>query len=98
MGAEERFLADLAAAIRRSGGSSRFTPAGAEALAAKVLLKLREIGPFAYPSLLDEEGLRFVYQWDQQPPVLTVMLWNDELWQDMERVAVPTEIDEQINQ
>jgi len=94
---EKRFLADLAAAIIRAGGTSMFTPEKAAALAATVLRRMREIGPFAYPSLMDEEGLRFVYQWDEAPPVVVIMYWNDVMWQDMERVVVPPEIDQEIN-
>lgn len=97
MNVEERFLADLAAAIIRAGGTRMFTPEKAAGLAARVLQRMREIGPFAYPSLMDEEELRFVYQWDEQPPVLVIMYWNDVMWQDMERVVVPPEIDQEIN-
>lgn len=98
MNVEEAFLANLAAAIIRAGGTRQFTPAKAEALAARVLQRMREIGAFAYPSLMDEGGLRFVYQWDENPPVVVIMYWNDVMWQDMERVAVPPEIDQEINQ
>ncbi len=95
--AEERFLHDLAEGIIDAGGTARYTKESARALAEEVLRRMREIGPFAYPSLLDQDGLRFVYQWDEHPPLVTVMLWNDVMWQDMARVAVPKEIDEEIN-
>lgn len=99
MGAVEAFLDRLAHGIIESGGSSVFDEAKARRLADKVLLKLRELGPFAYPSLLDEDGLRFVYQWDENPPLMTVMLWvDDRMWQDMKRIPVPKEIDVEINQ
>jgi len=94
---EEQFLADLARAITRAGGPRDFPPAAAHALAKRVLQRMREIGPYAYPSLVDAGGLRFVYQWDEVPPVVVVMYWNDEFWQDMERVVVPPEIDREIN-
>ena len=97
MGETEQFLERLAEAIILSGGTARFDQPKAVDLAARVLAKLYEIGPFAYPSLLDEEGLRFVYQWDENPPVITIMLWNDVLWQDMARVAVPDEINDAVN-
>lgn len=97
MGEREQFLGELAAAIIRSGGTAVFDEPKAAQLAAKVLERLYEIGPFAYPSLLDEEGLRFVYQWDENPPLITVMLWVERMWQDMERVPVPRSIDEDIN-
>lgn len=95
---EEQFLAELTTGVIHSGGTARFDEAKARLLAEKVLQAMKEIGPFAYPSLLDEEGLRFVYQWDENPPLITIMLWNDVLWQDMARVPVPRAIDEEINQ
>lgn len=98
MGETEQFLQRLTEGIILGGGTARFDQPKARDLAERVLAKLYEIGPFAYPSLLDEEGLRFVYQWDENPPVITIMLWNDVLWQDMARVAVPDEINEAVNQ
>ncbi|MDF2627471.1 MAG: hypothetical protein K0R39_1302 [Symbiobacteriaceae bacterium] len=98
MGETEQFLQQLAEGIIYSGGTARFTQPRARAMADQVLAKLYEIGPFAYPSLLDEEGLRFVYQWDENPPVITIMLWNDVLWQDMARIPVPAEINDAVNQ
>jgi len=98
MNAEQLFLVELTEAIVSAGGTARFPDKGrAELLARVVLQRLREIGPFAYPSLLDEDGLRFVYQWDERPPLLTIMLWDDTMWRDMARVPVPHEIDEEIN-
>lgn len=97
MGAVETFLDQLAEGIIFSGGTARFDPEKARALAGKVLAKLYEIGPFAFPSLLDEDGLRFVYQWDENPPLMTVMLWDDQMWRDMVRVAVPDEINVDVN-
>ncbi|HYG59030.1 MAG TPA: hypothetical protein VD902_13300 [Symbiobacteriaceae bacterium] len=97
MGAEEEFVTELARAIVFAGGTAVFDEPGATALAGKVLAKLRELGPFAYPSLLDQDGLRFVYQWDEIPPLMTVMLWDEQMWRDMARIPVPKEIDEEIN-
>lgn len=95
---EELFLSELSVGIIQSGGTAIFDDQRARLLAEKVLQAMKEIGPFAYPSLLDELGLRFVYQWDENPPLITIMLWNEVLWQDMARVPVPKEIDEEINQ
>jgi hypothetical protein len=89
---EERFLQELAQKIIDAGGSNRFDPAKARATAAEVLRLLREIGADAYPSLLDTDDLRFVYQWDQEPPVLTIMWWDDTMWRDMVRMPVPPEL------
>lgn len=98
MGTVERFLHELTQAIIESGGTALFDEPKARELADLVLLKLRELGPFAYPSLLDQDGLRFVYQWDENPPLMIVMLWDDYMWRDMARVPVPKEIDDEINQ
>lgn len=95
---EKRFLADLATGIIEAGGTSVFDEEASLTLARKVLGKMREIGPFAYPSLLDEAGLRFVYQWDENPPLVVVMLWDDRMWRNMAYVPVPKEIDDEINQ
>jgi len=97
VGAKETFLEQLAEGIMFSGGTDRFDAAKAGALAENVLAKLYEVGPFAYPSLLDEEGLRFVYQWDEDPPLMTVMLWDGFMWRDMIRVPVPDEINNDVN-
>ncbi|HYF91667.1 MAG TPA: hypothetical protein VD969_05445 [Symbiobacteriaceae bacterium] len=97
MGADETFLDQLTEGIIFSGGTARFDRPKARALAERVLAKLYEIGPFAYPSLLDEEGLRFVYQWDESPPLMTLMLWDGQMWQDMARVPVPEEINNDVN-
>lgn len=98
MGEVEQFVEQLAHGIIESGGTALFSPDRARCLADKVLLKLRELGPFAYPSLLDEDGLRFVYQWDEKPPLMTIMLWDDHMWRDMQRIPVPQAIDDEINQ
>lgn len=97
MGAVDTFLTELTEGIIFAGGTAVFDEIKARALAEKVLEKLRELGPFAYPSLLDQDGLRFVYQWDENPPLMTVMLWDDHMWRDMARVPVPKEIDDEIN-
>jgi hypothetical protein len=95
--AVERFVAELAAGIIVAGGTSRFDEARARDLAERVLKRLQELGPYAFPSLLDEADLRFVYQWDESPPLLTVMLWDEQMWRDMVRMPVPPEIDATIN-
>lgn len=92
----ERFLSDLASGILL--GNASLGEEHARAMAEKVLQRLYDIGPFAYPSLLDEAGLRFVYQWDENPPLMTVMLWDDVMWRDMARVPVPDAINRDINQ
>lgn len=97
MGTHETFLDDLTEGIIVSGGTAVFDRPKARALAEKVLAKLYEIGPFAYPSLLDEEGLRFVYQWDESPPLMTLMLWDEQMWRDMARIPVPDEINDDVN-
>ncbi len=89
MQAEERFILQLAEGIIAGGGTANYTAESALALARKVWKTLKSIGPEAYPCLWEEGGLRFVYQWDESPQVVTVMLWDDVLWRDMAQVVVP---------
>jgi hypothetical protein len=96
--AEKRFLADLSIGIIESGGTAIFNDEKSMELAQLVLAKLREIGPFAYPSLLDQDGLRFVYQWDENPPKVVIMLWDEYMWYNMAHISVPKPIDDEINQ
>jgi hypothetical protein len=93
MDAKARFLDQLAEGIHQAKGDS-FAMERARALAAAAWEELLKIGLDAFPCMTELEDLRFVYQWDEQPPVLTVMLWNDQLWQDMARVVVPAELAE----
>lgn len=91
MSAEAKFLNDLAEGITIATGG-RYTQAGAVALAGSVWQRLKEIGTDAFPCMLEEAGLRFVYQWDEAPQILTVMLWDEVMWRDMVRIEVPPEI------
>ncbi|MFZ5818154.1 MAG: hypothetical protein ACOY93_23120 [Bacillota bacterium] len=93
MQAEERFLAELAGGIIFAGGSARFTQQSGLALAREVWAELRRMGTDTYPAMLEREELRFVYQWDESPQVITVMLWDDVMWQDMARVEIPPELE-----
>jgi hypothetical protein len=93
----ERFLGELTQGIIHSGGTLLFDEPKARTLAEKVLAKLYEIGPFAFPSLLDEAGLRFVYQWDESPALMTIMWWDEHMWMDMARIPVPKQINDDIN-
>lgn len=86
---EEGFLDGLAEAILAGAGSAHYTKEAARRLAEEVVGKMRELGPYAYPNLVDLDDTRFVYQWDEQPPILTVMRWNDVMWVDMVRLTVP---------
>lgn len=87
------FLTQLADGIQQAKGD-QFPVAEAERMATQVWAELLEIGLDAFPCMVERSGLRFVYQWDETPPVLTVMLWNDTHWQDMARVVVPLSIEE----
>jgi hypothetical protein len=82
------FLTQLSEAIRQAKGD-QYPMEAAEALAAQVWKDLLEMGMDAFPCMVEREEIRFVYQWDETPPILTVMLWNDVNWQDIARVVVP---------
>jgi hypothetical protein len=88
----ERFLDELSAGIITAGGTSRFSEQAAQELAGLVWLELKEMGEGAFPCLVEREELRFIYQWDETPAVLTVMLWDDQMWRDMARIEVPLEL------
>jgi len=85
----ERFILQLAEGIIAGGGTANYTAEGALAMARQVWQRLKALGPEAYPCLWEEGGLRFVYQWDESPQVVTVMLWDEQLWRDMAQVVVP---------
>lgn len=82
------FLTQLSEAIIHAKGE-QFPKAEAEKMADDVWAELLAMGMDAYPCMVHRGEVRFVYQWDETPPVLTVMLWNDVNWQDIARVVVP---------
>lgn len=92
MTTEERFLNELAVGIVHAGGAYQDDQDRALALARKAWAQLKEIGTDAFPCMVELEEMRFVYQWDETPPLITVMLWDDQLWRDMYRIEVPAEI------
>lgn len=87
------FFSDLADGIMQAKGD-QFPRSEAEAMAKEVWAELLELGLDAFPCMVEKADLRFVYQWDETPPVLTVMVWNDIHWQDLARVVVPLSMDE----
>lgn len=89
---EERFLADLAQGVVQAGGARQWEPEAAMQFAREVLVALRGTERQAYPHLVELDGLRFVYQWDQRPPLLTIMHWDDIMWRDMARLSVPPDV------
>lgn len=86
--AGERFLQQLGKAIVTAGGSTRFSEAGALELARDVWAELAAAGPDAYPNFVQRDDLRFVCQWDERPPALTVMVWDDSMWRDVDRIEL----------
>jgi hypothetical protein len=92
VGAEERFFQELATGIITAGGD-RFDAPTAAALAHQAWAELLQIGTDAFPCLWAySDDLRFIYQWDEDPPMLVILLWDDEMWRDMVRIRVPTEL------
>ncbi|MFS8641287.1 MAG: hypothetical protein LOD90_10885 [Symbiobacteriaceae bacterium] len=88
-GSQEGFLRQLAEAIRPHGGPA-YDERRARALAEAVWRDLGSRAPDDFPHMVQEEDLRFVCQWDEEPPIMTVMLWDGEMWRDMERLVLPT--------
>lgn len=89
----EEFFHELADAIRgASGGSEQTRPLTLEEAmphAEQVWAKLKAIGSDEFPCMTRHLGIQFVFQWDEYPPLLTVMIWVDKMWQDVRRIAVP---------
>lgn len=88
----EQFFAELARAVIMAG-NGRYDSEQALTLAQEAWAELRRIGEDSYPCMVEyPETLRFVYQWDEVPPMVIVMFWNDRMWQDVARVQVPAEL------
>jgi hypothetical protein len=87
------FMAALAEAIYAAGGAEGTikVPSPEQALphAELVWERLKQIGEDEFPCLTRHLGLQFVCQWDQHPPLLTVMVWVERMWQDTRRIVVP---------
>lgn len=92
MQAEERFLKELSTGILFAGGTARFSAEQGEALAREVWAALKALGTDAFPSMVELEELRFVYQWDESPQVITIMVWDEFMWRDMARIELPPEL------
>lgn len=88
----EAFLNELAKGIVFAA-ASEYNEESARALAEEAWRQLKEIGTDSFPCMIEVgEELRFIYQWDEEPPVVTVMLWDEVMWRDMARVVVPAEL------
>lgn len=87
-GSETGFVRQLAEAIRHHGGPG-YDDARAAALARSVWGELVRSGPDDFPHMVQDGDLRFVWQWDEAPPIMTVMRWDGEMWRDMERLVLP---------
>lgn len=88
MRARDHFLQELAKGIIFAGGTTRFSEESALMLARGVWDQLQELGTDTFPSMVELEELRFVYQWDESPALVTVMVWDDVMWRDMARIEV----------
>lgn len=93
----ERFLRELAEGIIFAGGTALYNEENALALAGEVWGKLKasSLGDLdAYPCMAEvaQDEMRFVYQWDEEPRLITVMVWDEVMWRDMARVQVPAEV------
>ncbi len=86
---EERFLQELAQGVIEAGGATQEEPEKAMAIAREAHEGLKALEDRSYPGIVEIGELRFVYQWDQRPPLLTIMVWVDVMWRDMARIAVP---------
>jgi len=86
------FLQQLADAVVKAGGAPESDRGAALAVARQALANIREMGAYAYPNLFEIGELRFVYQWDDDPAFVVVLVWDDRMWRDIARVEVPAGI------
>lgn len=89
MTAETEFLEHLAVAVVKAGGAAESDSTRALDLARQALAQLRAMGAYAYPNLFEIGEMRFVYQWDDSPQQVVIMVWDDHMWRDIARVAMP---------
>lgn len=86
---EARFLGELAKGIMEAGGVRHYEEQAARQFAQAALDDMRRIGRWAYPNLFEISELRFVYQWDEDPMVVVIMVWDDHMWRNIAKVQVP---------
>jgi len=92
MTGREGFYMALAEGIIAAGGVYYEDKETALQMAAEAWQALVEIGDDAFPCMVELRGLRYVFQWDMNPPTIVVMLWEEEMWQNMAMVVVPEEL------
>lgn len=85
----EALLSALARGIQAARGVTRYDEEAARGLAGRVWAHLQALGPDAFPCWCEVDEMRFVCQWEEEPPVLTVMVWDGLMWQDIVRLPVP---------
>jgi len=88
----DNFYRDLAEGIIAAGGAYHTEKETARELAVEAWQELKAIGTDAFPCMIDLRGLRYVYQWDQAPAIIVVMMWEEEMWQNMAFIEVPEEL------
>lgn len=89
MGHFSQFIDELARGVIAAGAAREDDLPRARTLASEAWAELKRIGSDAYPCMLDMHGVRYVYQWDESPPVIAVMFWDDQMWRNMAMVTVP---------
>lgn len=86
------FLAELARGVLAAGGAGESDLPLALEQAREAWAELKRLGTDAFPCMVDLHDIRYVYQWDEEPPVIAVMVWDDQMWRNMAFVAVPAEL------
>lgn len=82
-------MEELARGVIAAGGAVEGDMPKALEIAREVWAELQNVGTNAFPCLVELYEIRFVYQWDDNPPFIAIMLWDDEMWRDMAHVVVP---------
>lgn len=88
----EDFYQDLAQGVIAAGGAYHEDKETARQMAGEAWQALVKTGDDAFPCMVELHGLRYVFQWDMNPPTIVVMMWEEEMWQNMAFVEVPEEL------
>ncbi len=88
----ERFYQNLGEGIIAAGGAFHEDKVTARRLADEAWRALQEIGTDDFPCMVELHDIRFVYQWDMEPPVVVVMAWDEQMWRNTSIIEVPEEL------
>lgn len=83
------FLEALARGVIVAGGAREHDLPAALERAREAWSALERLGMESYPCMVELDGIRFVYLWEENPAVVALMVWDDRMWQNIAFVPVP---------